>query len=194
MKTKLSTIELSTRLSNYDVIIGTETWLDDSIGDGELFDSRYNVYRRDRASTIHSGKRGGGVLIAVLKSIDSARISQWETDTENLWVRLKTIKEKKCQILNICAVYLPPPVHHHTLDSFLDKVSSVIDTTEDEILIAGDFNLSFINWEMDKTVSHTSSTTAQNYGNALGYSLIDFLSLCNMEQIIIQIIMFTVKH
>lgn len=38
----------SVRSSNYDVIVLCETWLREGFHDEELFDDRYNVYRRDR--------------------------------------------------------------------------------------------------------------------------------------------------
>ena len=51
--------ELRTRLSSYDydVIAHTETWLDSSINDGEIFPSSYQVIRKDR-----SRSRGGLLL------------------------------------------------------------------------------------------------------------------------------------
>ena len=48
-----------------DIIIGTETWLSPEINNAELLLDKYNIYRKDR-----SGKRGGGVLLAVNKHID----------------------------------------------------------------------------------------------------------------------------
>ncbi|KAJ8735942.1 hypothetical protein PYW07_007562 [Mythimna separata] len=74
----------------------------------------------DRASSALGQKEGGGVLIAVSKKFDSLRACQWETTAEDLWVSLKLDNGKK---MNICAVYLPPPVKQDKLDSFLDSVS-----------------------------------------------------------------------
>ncbi|CAH2102508.1 unnamed protein product [Euphydryas editha] len=91
LKSKLSAFRQAAQLGNYDVKIGTETWLDDGINDGEIFDSGYRVYRHDRASTILGNKKGGGVLIAVSMAIISDRITKWESDIEDLWVRLKKV-------------------------------------------------------------------------------------------------------
>ena len=49
-----------------DIIIATETWLHKGVGDAELEMENYQIYRRDR-ETGH----GGGLLIAVCKSLDS---------------------------------------------------------------------------------------------------------------------------
>lgn len=75
METKLLDIRLNIQTCNYNVIIGTETWLDGGIKDGEIWIQKYNIYRRDGASTTLVTKEGG--LIAVLKSIDSACMSRW---------------------------------------------------------------------------------------------------------------------
>ena len=42
-----------------DIIFGTETWIDNSIKDSQIFPSGFNIYRTDRNLS------GGGVLIAV---------------------------------------------------------------------------------------------------------------------------------
>lgn len=123
------------------------------------------------------------MLIAVLKTIGSIRMVKWETDSENLWLRLMITQEKKTQYLNICAVYLPPPVQLQTLDRFLDTVASVIESTGSHTLIAGDFNLGFIKWELDNSDPQSTSMSANNYNNSLGYSFVDFLSLNNLKQI-----------
>ena len=52
-----------------DVVVATETWLNPSIFDAELEADDYTIYRRDRQKTI-----GGGVLIAVHKSINSTEL------------------------------------------------------------------------------------------------------------------------
>lgn len=84
MKTNLDDIRTNILLFNYDIIIGTEAWLDDSVNDGEILDSRYHLYRRDRISTTLGAKKGPGVLVAVSKNINSVRMTKWETETENL--------------------------------------------------------------------------------------------------------------
>lgn len=65
LKSKTDDFYRNVCCSQFDVIILTETWLNNGIYDKELFDPRYKVYRRDR-DLITSGKSdGGGVLIAV---------------------------------------------------------------------------------------------------------------------------------
>lgn len=45
-----------------DIVVLTETHLNDSVADSEIFPSNFTVFRRDRQ---HRGRNGGGVLIAV---------------------------------------------------------------------------------------------------------------------------------
>lgn len=78
--------------------------------DSELFDSRYIVYRRDRESScFHAGKEDGGVLVAVLNSHKSFRLSNLESNCEDLWICIEP-KAKTSEALYICTAYLPPPI------------------------------------------------------------------------------------
>ena len=45
-----------------------ETWLHDSIFDGEILSYGYTIYRKDRSA------RGGGVLIAIEDSVSSSSL------------------------------------------------------------------------------------------------------------------------
>ena len=59
---KIDQLELEIATYQYDLMVFTETHLDSSILDSELFPSIYTVFRRDRAQ---NGRRDGGMLIAV---------------------------------------------------------------------------------------------------------------------------------
>lgn len=126
-------------------MILTETWLNNSILSAELFDNRYIVYRRDR----DGGKRdGGGVLIAVLKTISSKRMAQWESQCEDLWITIEVPFLKSIRQIALCAVYLPPPVLRSGLDKFLDRCNFVLEQTNFCACIVGDFNLGNIQWNL----------------------------------------------
>ena len=86
LKSKTSDFFLSVTMHNFDIIALTETWLDDSVHNAELFDNRYTVLRRDR------GSRGGGVLIAVRDALvrSCCRIAVLEVDGEHVWLRLES--------------------------------------------------------------------------------------------------------
>ena len=70
--------------SDCNVFCITETWLSDKISDGEILPSGFVLYRCDRPS------RGGGVLIAVHKSLPSTLIPS-PYDLEVVVVKLTMI-------------------------------------------------------------------------------------------------------
>ena len=68
-----------------NVIVATETWLNQNIYDAELEADNYMyvIYRRDREKTI-----GGGVLIAVHQPINSTESKTESENIEAVWVEL----------------------------------------------------------------------------------------------------------
>lgn len=175
LRTKTNDVHKNILISNYKIIVFTETWLNSSIFDNELFDSRYVIYRKDRVCS-SSKKDGGGVLIAISREISSSRIINWETDDENVWVVLEFSNNNVSKRIALCVVYLPPPVKLEKLNKFLDSVDNVTNHIDDLVVI-GDFNMGFMEWS-----ANGSNMTPSNYNNALGYSLVDFMSINNIYQ------------
>lgn len=68
LRTKSAEIYSSAHTVDYDIIVLTETWLNQAHHSAEYFDSTFNVFRKDRAETGSSLNRGGGVLIATKSS------------------------------------------------------------------------------------------------------------------------------
>ncbi|XP_039761446.1 uncharacterized protein LOC120634736 [Pararge aegeria] len=180
MNTKLNDIRLASLQSNYDMIVATETWLDQSVVDGELFSNRYNIHRRDRHSTSLSHKSGGGVLVAVSDRFESRRIEHYESIYEDLWINIKYVNNGVSKNLLVCVLYLPPAVSVNTLNAVLDNISSIMQSYRGDVLILGDFNLGSINWTRND--NSTTRCLPSNYSNELGFSLVDFLSLNNLVQ------------
>lgn len=133
---------------NYDVVVLTETWLNSNILSSELFDDRYEVYRRDRVTTgFHNNKDGGGVLIAVSKKFNSKCIDSWQSNCEDMWVTVDCSTSHSSHQVAFCAVYLPPPVCLRVFEQFIEHCNAVLDSTNIPICIMGDFNLGIINWD-----------------------------------------------
>ena len=76
---KLVDFQASIYASDVDIIIVTETWLMAAILDHKILPSCYDVYRHDRGED----KRGGGVLIAIIKGSPS---SSWMTSPISSWL------------------------------------------------------------------------------------------------------------
>ena len=93
-------VELSNLASDTksDIIVGTETWLKADIKNSELLLDEYDIYRRDRKGIEINDKegrdpRGGGVLIAVKKSLTCELISTSQT-SETISVKIKLKGQK----------------------------------------------------------------------------------------------------
>lgn len=115
----------------------SETWLNDSIHNCQLFDQRYEVFRKDRTS---GQSRGGGVLLAARRDRvkQNQRLTFLENDGENLWIKAK-INEIS---VYICIVYIPPASQRITYSDFFDKIIANFKFLVDKkIIIVGDFNL-----------------------------------------------------
>lgn len=61
-------------LCGYDVLVLTETWLDECVGSAELGLNDFNIYRKDRSGQTSLKSRGGGVLVGVRRSMCSQEI------------------------------------------------------------------------------------------------------------------------
>ena len=130
-------------VENLDIITVTETWLNDNIYNNEILSTGYNIIRKDRSS----GKRGGGVLIALRNNIHYNLVSPgaWSRELEIATVEIELINTKKTLI---CVCYRPPSVDINEslclFTSFLESSS-----TYESILICGDFNFPDLYWNSD---------------------------------------------
>lgn len=80
-------MESQLALKGYDIVAVTDSHLDDTILDAELFPPNYVVYRKDR------NRKGGGVLLAVRDEILSTR-RNCDANSEILWVDIFYGKNK----------------------------------------------------------------------------------------------------
>ncbi|MEL7309297.1 MAG: endonuclease/exonuclease/phosphatase family protein, partial [Pseudomonadota bacterium] len=135
--------------AEYDVVSLTETWLNASVYDEEiLFNSKYNIFRRDRDNAVSKKKDGGGVLLAVNSKFLSKRRQDLETDIEIIWIECKTGNSRS---VFIGTVYLPPKSAVSVLSSFEDSLDRVCNAagSDDSIVILGDFNMSDASWKLN---------------------------------------------
>lgn len=175
--------------NNYDVYVLTETWLNSGCFDSEIFENGYVIYRRDReTSSSTSSVRGGGVLIAVSNQLRSNRILAWESDCEDLWVSITVASSKpgvRASKINVCAVYMPPPVTNESLRIFTDKATSNLEACHDDhcCLILGDFNMSSISWLINPNDDTENCVKPSDYENReLLCKFVDFLTFNNLKQ------------
>lgn len=174
LRTKTHVFYRNLCCSSYDVIVLSETNLNSSVRSSELFDDRYNVYRRDREQFgFHREEDGGGVLVAVIKKLQSKRINNWESMCEDLWILIDLSPSNK---LALCAVYLRSPLKKSHLEHFMANYNAVSENHSFSKCIIGDINLSCIDWNLvyNSSVDYQLTPTAQEF--------IDFTMLNNLKQ------------
>lgn len=173
IRSKVNEFYLSVCELDYDVIMLSETFLNDSVFNSEIFDlNKYSVFRRDRVySSVQ--EKGGGVLIAVKKCNkikSSVRCTELESTAEDIFVKIKTNN----QFIFLCCAYL---LHNLTVDVFedhLNKLDSVCTMfPNSDVVVVGDYNLpNFV----------SSSGEIINY-DFKSNKLINCMSFCNLKQL-----------
>ena len=176
-KAELETLVDST---GADIIIGCESWLNSDVKSNEVFPTGYNVFRKDRSS----GKSRGGVFILVNNkfNVDEPENLRTRPECELLWVRVKAQGEKN---LYIGSFYKTPdisdPEYLQDLESSLGLIPSGA-----HIWLAGDFNLSDIDWDSESTkpYAHHSRLCKQLLditSNFFLHQVVDFPTRCTED-------------
>ena len=134
---KSSKLDLAIAALGYDIIVLTETHLDSSIPDGEIFPSTYSVFRRDRKL---NGRYGGGVLIATRDHIKAVPHDTPQNDSEFIFVDLLFSYNRK---VTLGVFYRPPNNDPKPLE---DLQAALQEFSTNELILLGDFNLPEIDW------------------------------------------------
>ena len=176
LRSKTSIFYLNLLASSYDIVCLNETFLNDSIMDGELFTDDYVVYRKDRNLRLFPNKvDGGGVLVAVHKKFQSFRITEWEVYVEELWIGLPYAFGTTLYI-NVPYISNARSVDY---DTYFDNVSAIINThANDNFILIGDFNIPKITWE----ISDDLILPVNIDGDLSGQYLIEMMNFSNMFQ------------
>ena len=176
LRTKIDEFFLNTRDSDLDVIVLTETGLDNRINSLQLFGTAFNVFRCDRSARNSNKSNFGGVLVAIAQCHPSSAI---ETVNGNCLEQVcvsATIRGKK---LFLCGIYIPPDKSQNTdvIEAHISCVGELSDKSADNdvILICGDYNQPRIEWASDSTVISTHLAAA-------GTTLIDGMNYYNLNQ------------
>lgn len=130
----LSQVKILLKYSQLDVLAITETHLNESTDDFELYIDGYCFWRQDRRD-----RKGGGVAFYVKQNIDCEIISKYEReDTEALWLDVKAHSQR----LLIGCVYRPPGY-----DGFFEKFNLTLKCiwrSRKNVIITGDFNANLL--------------------------------------------------
>lgn len=127
----------------YDLIILTETWLDENFRSSELFPPGYNVYRCDRDRSITNKKTRGGVIIAVRSCHRSSLLLSSATCFEQLFVQVILDKRR----ILVGGTYFIPASSESVYTEYIDTLNMLVSKyTFDDFLLTGDFNLPDCTW------------------------------------------------
>lgn len=165
--------ELAVCIENYcpDVIIGTETHLDNTVNSSELFPADFSVIRKDR----DIGNSKGGVLIALRNDLVATHRIDLDTKCEIVWV---TIKIQGAKDLTIGSFYRSQqfgnkPEYFDALRESLDNIKK----SNGQILLGGDFNLPGVDWDL------LAVRPGGSYAN-LSRQMLDITSDFGLEQVV----------
>ena len=184
LRSKISDFFLEVSDSAYDCIVLTESWLDSQICSSQLFGDHYTVYRSDRCSRNSTKVTGGGIVIAVRRSLSSALLVDAMDETlEQLWV---TVKNSESKVV-IGAIYLPPNLRNevevidrHILS--IEKAHSLIDINDD-FLLFGDYNRPGLSWSMHPQANYLFVNALHSTVNTGSSRLLDGMAFHNLYQI-----------
>ena len=154
--------------STPDVIIGTETWLNDGIHNSEIFPPNYDVIRKDRKDGY------GGVLIAISRDYSYEQLPM-NTECETVFIKLKVNGNQE---LIIGSAYRPPSSSIQYTEDMCSLFANLEKSHKKAVVwIGGDFNLPDIDW--------TSHTIKGNQNpTALNRHFLDYLDGSGMQQIV----------
>jgi hypothetical protein len=143
--------ELAICLNSYkpDILVGTESWLSEDTGNSEIFPPDYNVIRKDRPPN-RRDQSHGGIFIAVRKDLIVSHRSDLDEDCEILWIQLELVGAKQ---IVLGAFYRPPDSGPDVLDKLRSSLSKIDMNKCSNIWLAGDFNLSHVDWESQQTIT-----------------------------------------
>jgi hypothetical protein len=95
-----------------DIIIGTETWLDNTMTATEFFPTNmFNVFRKYRPPN-NKNKSHGGVLLAITKDCISSEVKELQTNCEIVWAEINITGTKQILIGSYYIDHLLMKEHH----------------------------------------------------------------------------------
>ena len=144
-KHKQAQLNLFCKNENPDIILGTESHLDEDFLDSEVFHKNYEIIRKDR------NRHGGGVFISFRNTLLITEVTEATHNMSNECIigKLETVNYPP---LYLGAFYRPTNNDENPLLE-LDKQIGFLTNNKHalpHIVIAGDFNVPSIDWEKSR--------------------------------------------
>lgn len=170
---------------NYDILMFTETWLQDDVFDTELCDGRYDVFRYDRDLLMSGKKSGGGVMLFCKRELRASIKAELICTPPDEYVCVtlsRQVLSASCD-LHIVLTYIPSniaelfPVRLQSIGEFVTRLVDLY--PNDNYLLIGDLNLFCIQWRYsDYVLIHKGSVEVQN----AAVDLIETLGYLDLKQ------------
>ena len=140
--------ELRYSLSDFDIIVFTETWLNGSVDDFMLHWKSFQLVRLDREGL--RNKKGGGVCIYIRASISFEIVHDFahllDSNIQFIYLKVKPFMQKKTNLLGI---YRPPDGKYREFMQHITGILKQIDRSRSDTILIRDFNIDFnkkTNW------------------------------------------------
>ena len=142
-----------------DIIGVAETFLNNEVLNAEIHIEGYKMFRKDRCS-VKEGKCGGVILYIKEDIVSYEYYELSSSKSESIWVKIK-VDNKSELVVGTC--YKSPSSDSLELKELYDTIAQAANK---EVLIMGDFNFPYINWdtlESDSDGSHFRDLLLDNY-------------------------------
>jgi len=152
-----------------DIIMGTESHLDNTIATSEVFPPGYtDIFRNDRNCN------GGGVFLAISETLVATEHAK-SPNSELIWAKI-TLRGSKP--LYAGAFYRPPNIDNQPIEDLHSSLENIPDRNNNlpNIILGGDLNLPSIDWE-NNNVKHQPQ-----YGLNINQELVDMVNDHSLSQ------------
>ena len=117
------------------VVAFSESWLDDTVSDGEISIPGYSAFRKDR------NRNGGGVVVYVNETLRASKRPDLDnSELEAVWVEIRQTASKRL----VVGVLYRPPSSDSGFMTDLSEVLQMLRLEQKEIIILGDLNCNML--------------------------------------------------
>jgi exonuclease III len=144
LRTKCTNFYDSACINDSKIICVTETWLDDSFCNRNLFPDDDFVFRTDRVHTDFSLTRGGGVLTAVHQSLSGCKSRyDLELTSECVWIEIPLPGGFSLLVGNH---YFSPNSDVKVIENYFNSLEIKLNPQNFRVVLGGDFNVPCSDW------------------------------------------------
>ena len=147
---KKAELEHLTQYTDPDLLILTETKLDQTIKTSEFLPPNYRAFRKDR-------KLGGGGVLVAIKNKYPVEEVDINVDCELIWAKVSLQQQRT---LYAGAFYRPPDNRMQPLDELEKGLNQLAQKTKNNknsiTILGGDFNVGNVNWDTSEVAPNTN--------------------------------------